>query len=659
MKKNWALGLTVILILVLVAIFIWSPNHLPFFSPLERSINKALRARDPKERLSALMEFQNLVKGKLISTEKRNWAITKLFWIAENDSDERVRSVAINLLRLLGEKGTEMQKTLVKALERSPQESTIAVELLPQIATEPIWLELIDLYEHQKDPTVRDRLKRVLRQMPNSVWDEFCKRFARNPKIWQPIFEGLNPPTFSFRATLVKWALSGDPELRKGVLMLLAKFPPPPSESEKLKPLAKSKDFTLRFLVFSIWANSPSRSIIGELRKGLNAKPEIAYFASSALLKLGALSREEGRKLIVHPYAPLRAQGALALSSSKSIKDWQALMRALKDPDPEVVRNAAIALIAKGSSGLSIVLSAYENEKAPEKRAAILSAMAKMSHPKVFATLVRALKFGDWREKSIALSGISFHGDKALPSLEQLIRSQNKNERLAVIDALNAIRSQRALKILLKICLSDPDEQVRCDAALTLSNYGVKEAMPILADLVQKGSLSTATAAAMGLTRYGDEGRKLLREIIKSERRETRLAAARALVTFNDSLALEILRQQVNTEDLAQRISTLQFLARSGDEKAIRELIGLLSHDEPVIRLRARLSLYAVGKQAVPILIQALDSTNSKLKAEAALVLGALKATEAREKLAMLLKDEEHQVREAAQMALNRLESSN
>jgi HEAT repeat protein len=203
---------------------------------------------------------------------------------------------------------------------------------------------------------------------------------------------------------------------------------------------------------------------------------------------------------------------------------------------------------------------------------------------------------------------------------------------------------------------SEPDEQVRCEALLALSNHGVKEALPFLAELVQRGEPTIASTAAIGLTRYGEEGRKILRRLLNSERRETRLAAAKALATLNDPTAIETLKQQANTTDIPQRITVLQLMARAGDEKALRELIGFLSHDEPVVRLRARLSIYAVGRQAIPLLLQTLDSPDSKLRAESALILGALKADVAREKLASLLKDPDPQVREAAQMALSRLE---
>ncbi|MCS7192131.1 MAG: HEAT repeat domain-containing protein [Armatimonadetes bacterium] len=655
MRKRWAWFL-VIFALFLLGFSLWLPRQLPLFSPIEQAIGKAQKSEEPKERLTALLELQKFAKEKSLTAEQRQRVISKLFGLADKDSDEQVRNTAIKTLWLLGERGKEMQRVLVNALNRSPQEASLALELLPQIASEPIWLSLIELYEQQKDPTAKDRLKRVLQKMPTSLWEEFCKRLARKPKIWQPVLDGLEPPNYSFRSNLVSWALSKDQDLRKGALLLLFKFPPSPSEAEKLKPLSNSQDLTVRTLVFSIWSNSPSKAIVPELQKGLKDRPEIAYLASSALLKLGELRNKEGRKLLSHPYAPLRAQGALALATSHSSNDWKALLEALKDPEPEVVRNAAIALVAKGNKGLLEVMKAYEREEKPERKAAMLTAMAGVSHPKVFALLVKVLRFGDWREKSIALAGISLHKDKMLASLERISHSQNKNDRMAAIEALSAIKTTRALRLLLQIAKTDPDEQIRCDAALTLSNYGVKEVMPILAELVRKGETSTATSAAMVLARYGEEGRKILQEMIKSERRETRLAAARALVAFNDRFAIEILREQMSNEDLTQRIATLQLLARSGDERALRELVSFLSHDEPEIRLRARLSIYTLGKRAVPILLQYLDSSDSKLRAEAALILGALKVKEAQEKLSALLKDEDPKVREAAQMSLSRLE---
>lgn len=642
--------------LVLLVSFLWMFSVLNFVSPVDEALKRIEKGREPKDRLAALLELQKIVKEQNLSPKEQERIIPKLLQLANSDADKRVRSASLSLLLLLGVEGKEFQQVLVNSLHRSTQEAYLAVKVLPQIADKSTWLSLMDKFESESDPTVTDRLIRILRKVPTEVWKEICARLGKNPQRWQLVAEKLPSPPMSFRSNLVQLALGSDLNARKGTLMLLAKFPPFPEDAQKLEPLASSQDGTVRALVFSIWAQSPSNSLIPKLQKSLSDQPEVAYFASAALLKLGALRPEEGRKLLRQPYAPLRAQGALALLPSQLPSDFQALEEALKDPNPEVVRNAAIALVAKGTKGIETVLRVYEQEKSPERRAAMLTGVSNAEHPKVVATMVRALRFGDWREKSAALAGIALQKDKALPALKQLAQSDDKNDRLAVVDALNAVKTPNALKLLLQIARSDPDEQVRCEALVVLSNYGVKEAFSLLADLVEKGEPSYATVAAMGLTRYGEDGRKLLREMLKSERKETRHAAARALATLNDRAALDILREQANTADISQRIATLQLMARAGDEKALRELVGFLAHEEPLIRLRVRLSLFAVGKLAIPSLLQALDSPDSKLRAEAALVLGALKASVAREKLASLLKDENQRVREAASQALSRLE---
>jgi len=656
MPKRFSVLVIALFALAALIYFLKLPSYLPLVSPVDQALRKLAKSDEPKDRLTALLELQEIVKEGAITQLQREQAFKRLFEMASSDSDERVRSAAISLLLALGERGKEMQEVLIQALSRSPQEASIAVELLPQIADESTWRRLMDAFEAGEDPTVQDRLSRILCKMPTTVWQDFCSRLGKEPQRWQIVADKLPSPTTLFRSTLVQWALSENTNLRKGALILLVKFPPSPQELERLKPLAYSQDKTVRALVFSLWAQSPSKALIRELRKGLSDEPTVAYFASAALLKLGELRPEEGRKLLAKPNALLRAQGALALAPSRLIKDWQALTKALKDPDPEVIRNATIALVSKGSSGLSVALSVYERERSPEKRAAILAGMSGVSHPKVIAALVRALRFGDWRERGAALAGLSFHKDSALPMLKQLAQSSDKRDRLAVVEALNAINTPNALKLLLQLARSEPDEQVRCEALLALSNHGVKEALPFLAELVQKGKPTIANTAAIGLTRYGEEGRKVLRRLLNSERRETRLAAAKALVTLNDPAAIETLKQQANASDIPQRITVLQLMARAGDEKALRELIGFLSHDEPLIRLRARLSIYAVGKQAIPLLLQTLDSPDSKLRAESALILGALKVDVAREKIVSLLKDPDPQVREAARMALSRLD---
>jgi len=369
------------------------------------------------------------------------------------------------------------------------------------------------------------------------------------------------------------------------------------------------------------------------------------------------LRPEEGRMLVKRPEGLLKAQGVLALTPSRSERDWRLLNQALRDANLEVVRNAAAALVARGEKGLEAVLMSYRTETRPERRAALLSGICGVAHPKVISVLVEALKGGDWRERAVAVSGLAMHRDKALPAIKQLARSPDRKERLAAVDALSAIGTKAAMRLLLQMAQDDSDRQVRAEALTVLSRRRVEEAVPLLARALREEDVELASAAAFGLVYYGERGRGILRESLNTNNPTTRQIVARALASVGDRTGARELAKGLSPdlpED--QRIFLLQALAKSGDQKALDELLRLLGSDRPLTRLRARTALFGVGGPAVPALLKALDGDNPTLKAEAALLLGAWRITSAREKLVHLTTDPDPQVRTAAQIALARLD---
>jgi HEAT repeat protein len=63
-------------------------------------------------------------------------------------------------------------------------------------------------------------------------------------------------------------------------------------------------------------------------------------------------------------------------------------------------------------------------------------------------------------------------------------------------------------------------------------------------------------------------------------------------------------------------------LSVASDPDTINELIATLGDHNGLVRQRARYSLVAIGKPAVPALIETLTSPNSHLRWEAAKTLG-------------------------------------
>lgn len=635
----------------------WLPQVLPPSSPFDQALKALAQAIDAKSKMTALNNLRQTLQETTLTAEEKNRLIAQLAETAERDADASVRATALTLLWSLGERKEVMLRLLLSALRRSSQEAQMALQWLPSTADAATWRRLMDAYESERDPVIRDRLLRLLRQTPPTQWRELCRRLGHNPSTWEAVAIKLTISDPSARDDLVTWALSSDTALQKGALLLLNKFAPSPEASAKLAPLARHSDEMVRRLVMAIWSQAPSPKVVPELRAALRDKPTIAALASSALLKLGALKPEEGRKLLQSRYAPLRAQGALALAASQDEKDWQLLTQKLHDPDPEVIRNAAVALAAKGEKGLNEVLRTYRAELKSERRAALLTGICGINHPKVIAILVRALRFGDWREQGVALTGLALHRDNAVSALERVFNgTAEQQEKLAAIYALNAIGTSKAMRLLLRVAQNDKDKRIRCEALLALSNRQAEEAFPLLKRFLQEGDAAFANDMALALTRYGEKGRKVLRELLHANKEAIRQAAAKALASIGDKAALSVLQQQAASADPSQRMATLQALARAGDEKALQELITFLGSSEALVRIRARLALYAIGHVAVPALMKALDDDNPSMRAEAAMVLGALRAETAREKLAALLNDPDPQVRQAAQQALTRLE---
>lgn len=641
-------------IMIVGFVALWQlPKRLPFESPIDQALKTLTCARNVKEKIQALAALNRTIKEMTLTDEDKRKVIAHLAEVAERNREPKARSASLALLWELGERGSTMTNLLTKAIRQSPQEAQLALELLPQVADAEAWQRFMDAFEKERDPVLRDRLLRLLRKTPKKHLQELCRRLGHNPSVWETVAAKLSEANVS---ELIQWAVSDDEALQKGALRLLIKFVPSPDEAAKLSSLLLHKDDTVRLWTAAIFSQSPSPKAVTELRAALNDKPEVAAMASSALLKLGALKPDEGRKLLQKRYATLRAQGALALARSKDEKDLQLLTRSLSDPDLEVVRNSAVALAAKGERGLNIVLKAYRAELRPERRAAMLTGISGVHHPKVIRTLVQALRLGDWKERGVALMGLMLQRDKAMPELEKLLHS-SVNDRLVAVEAMKAIGTEPAMRLLLRVARNDKDKRVRREAIWALSSYGFEGAIPLLSESVRKGDKELAEDAAIALTRYGKLGRNILREFLKSDKPETYQAAMKALALIGDEMAKEALQKQAESPDPNQRLQALQSLARSGDEKAIDELISFLDSEDPLMRLKARAGLFGVGLRAVPKLLKALESESPKVRAEAATILGALKVTSAREKLADLTDDPDPKVQEAARQALARLET--
>ncbi|MCS7224626.1 MAG: hypothetical protein NZ959_08750, partial [Armatimonadetes bacterium] len=381
------------------------------------SYQKALSPdRTIKDRIQAVSNLYRFLTEGTVPAEQKKKAVTLLMRVAHEDDSEEVRTRALSHLVQLPLEEDEKVNLLLTALSRSSQEADIAIQAFESITSLSAWRGVLDYYDEVKDPVVADRLLRLLRNLPDSVLPDFCRRLGQDQRRWAPVADQLKGPSVN---ELTRLALDRDKNVCVGALLLLSRFLPERENALRLVPLLKSPQKEVRALAATVLSKAPFPDLVPKLKERLKDEPAVAEPVSSALVQMGALSAEEGRELVRRPTAPLRAAGVLALARSDREDDFRLLTGLLYDPDLVVARNAAAALAAKGQRGLETVLRAWRGELTESRRAAWLEGIAGVNNPMVLDALMTALRYGGWQEQAVAVSGLAFHGDEAVKQLRR------------------------------------------------------------------------------------------------------------------------------------------------------------------------------------------------------------------------------------------------
>lgn len=235
--------------------------------------------------------------------------------------------------------------------------------------------------------------------------------------------------------------------------------------------------------------------------------------------------------------------------------------------------------------------------------------------------------------------------------------------------------------------LDSPDPEVRQSAAYRLLLKG-RVAAPALIALVDTGSGNRRFIATQLLGKIGDPRavEPLIRQLQQAQETALRQVAAEALGKLGDSRVVGSLGDALETEEeFVVRLAAVQALAtlRHADaavyEVALTDghpqvrkqallalvrfapddlephLLHLADDPDPGLRYLVVQLLGRFGAAAVPVLIQALSDDNGAVREEAALALGRLQATEAKEALIDLMASSRDPDGDAARQALRQI----
>lgn len=186
------------------------------------------------------------------------------------------------------------------------------------------------------------------------------------------------------------------------------------------------------------------------------------------------------------------------------------LIEALKHHSNPVVRRASaktLTLIADPSA-LPTLIHALLNDEDTVVKGSSVGALARMGETAVPALLeILASPEHPESTKGHAAWALAFIGTEAKEYVYEAINSDSAEIRAAVVGAIAKIAQEnpeeKAFNLLVN-SLSDRDENVRCEAASALGQMTYREAIPNLIELLQHSEKESRKAAALALMKIGD-----------------------------------------------------------------------------------------------------------------------------------------------------------
>jgi len=411
-----------------------------------------------------------------------------------------------------------------------------------------------------------------------------------------------------------------------------------------------------------------------------------------------------------------RAEMLTMLAETGDVRAVDAILAALKDPDPKVRYEAARAAGAFNDPRFLEPLLAAARDGDPSVRAAAAAALLGASGDRAAAAVAAVFKDDSSDARRLFVGSIRPGVNDALPLLAEALRNKDEKVRLAAICSLGALRNDGAwdllhgawkdevphlrLSALLALCfwkdartwevlalgVKDADPKIAAVAAAALGDFGDPRAVPCLEQALANQDFDMHAAVLLALGKLGrppkDDGeRAWLLFAGRKWSEAAQLAPANLWAVLSalhgapqaqqaaddnfygfftwggglvcDAQGGEALRAGLADPDGDICAVFVAALGRGKDPAAMPLLLEFLKDERPEVRATAAGALGAIGQSSVvPALAEALRDGNEQVRASAALALGHIGQSSAVPALAEALCDENEQVRASAVAAL-------
>jgi HEAT repeat protein len=314
-------------------------------------------------------------------------------------------------------------------------------------------------------------------------------------------------------------ALDSGGIVRRAAALALAKIGSPKADTAKSKllevlPKSDAKDrpqVVWALAVLKEQSATASQAILSEFTKGLlQAQPG---FDPQVIVQALGIAKLSAPELTGHAETSVRALVAMALSEAASPEVVAPLVRLISNPkeDTEVVRAAVAGLGRTGDPSAAGPMFALMQSR-PEMRQSVIDALGKSTAAPQLAVLLGQAKDVDSKRDIVRLLRKTFDL-RAADALAAQLNEQDEDVRSEAALSLSELGDARAVPALIALANTEDDDMAG-DAIDALRRLANKEAAPALVELFDKFPYrKAAIMRALGATGATEAGPKLIKEL--------------------------------------------------------------------------------------------------------------------------------------------------
>lgn len=268
------------------------------------------------------------------------------------------------------------------------------------------------------------------------------------------------------------------------------------------------------------------------------------------------------------------------------------LVKLLKNKHPQTKQDAAWALGFCGNGDIAIYIQSLLSDKNPEVRREAVLALGRLGSTQSVPVLIETLKTETNRGVKYDIArtlGILKDPGSAFPLLTILTNEKDWYVKSAAVEALSHIYTDKAVHALADILVTDAGEDAawtRTKAAWALAAMG-KESIPQLIRALSDNEEVTRRRAEWALVKIGQPAVRSLVHALREPNKFARERGAQALGWIEDKSTVTALIWALKDTEPSVVCSAVWALGKIGDPKALSALQFLMNHKNSDIRENA------------------------------------------------------------------------